>query len=160
MPLTEPIVAIEEPTFKLFPKLALELRLMIWERSIPGARLISIRGSSVSQDDTYAAPRRAEVASSEVMPLKGMLQACQNSRRTIQKTYTLALHHRLSAPIYIDFDRDALFFTDASAIRDFFPFSDLRPIYMKEVQEKALRIMLGFQTWEGRNSQSRGPPLL
>ncbi|PVH88999.1 hypothetical protein DL98DRAFT_622757 [Cadophora sp. DSE1049] len=76
-----------------------------------------------------------------------MLQACHDSRRTMLKTYTLVFHNRLLAPIYIDFNRDALFFTDAYAIRDFIPFSDIRAVDTKEVQGKVQRIMLGFETW-------------
>ena len=143
---------IGKSSFKLFSKLPLELRLMIWKRSVPAARLITIRGSGGSQEDTDPALRQAKVASTEIMPLAGMLQACRDSRKVMLKIYTLAFHNRLLAPIYIDFNRDSLFFTDPYAIKDFVPFTDLRTVDMKEIEEKVERIMLGSEV---RRSASR-----
>lgn len=37
MPIDDPVVATKKPTFTLFPKLPLELRLMIWKELVPRA---------------------------------------------------------------------------------------------------------------------------
>lgn len=126
----------QTPTFKLFPKLPLEVLLMIWKCSIPAARLITIRGSGGSQEDTDAALRQAKVSSTEIIPLAGLLQAFHDSRKAMVKIYTLAFHNRLLAPFNIDFNRDSLFFVDSYAIKDFVPFTDLRTVDIRRLKRR------------------------
>lgn len=35
----------EKPAFVYFPKLPLELRILVWERALPGSRIVMIRQS-------------------------------------------------------------------------------------------------------------------
>jgi hypothetical protein len=90
-------VAVPAETFKLFPKLAIELRLKIWKMALPGPRVVVVQYSETTQ--LPFSPARIPV----------ILQVNSESRDEALKSYTLALGFDGAAGrIFFDFSTDIL----------------------------------------------------
>ncbi|KAG4432880.1 hypothetical protein IFR05_011626 [Cadophora sp. M221] len=146
MPANDPVVAAEEPTFTLFPKLPLELRLMIWKELVPQGRLITIKGGIVKHE--YFEGWHANAYPSNSEALNALFQACHDSRKMIQKTHTLSFHDRLTAPIYFDFKHDVLFFKDACSLGKFAPRASSQGPRVNEVRD-LVKTVIGLVMLEG-----------
>lgn len=97
-------------TFTLFPLLPTELRLKIWNLTIPGPRTVTIhyktRPLKKHQGNAFPSSRWI---SPDPNPLP--LQICHESRTIALKSYTAAFgSHACPRKIYFDFERDTLSF--------------------------------------------------
>jgi hypothetical protein len=114
--------------FTLFNKLPIEIRVYIWNKSLPSDRMITINKIDVFSIDKRLAdyadgtPRGTYKVECNN---PGMLSACKESRGVALQTYKLSFEPRLSGrPIYFDKERDFLFFEDTDTLNMFtgYPF--------------------------------------
>ncbi|KAH6721820.1 hypothetical protein BKA61DRAFT_666559 [Leptodontidium sp. MPI-SDFR-AT-0119] len=105
--------------FKLFPKLPLELRLLIFAAAVAGVepRNIEIFKSENGRPSSFC------LASSASIP--GLLHTCREARDVAKKTYKLAFAGRpVRGPIYFDWDKDSLVFLNEFNFETFFALSE------------------------------------
>lgn len=116
-------------TFQNFGQLPPEIRIRIWQYSIPEPRLIVIKSpfrvipqshkpSSLADmlascHDDSPVPRENSRSWRSAIPPPALLHVSAEARHEALRHYRLSLGVRNSAPrIYIDFERDTLFFVD------------------------------------------------
>jgi 2EXR family len=96
-----PLVKTTSPTFTLFPKLAVELRLRIWELALPGPRLVEMRSDACPRDNSHRST-------------PSILHVCSESRAEALKWYTALPLGLASDPlraVYVNFEIDTLYFS-------------------------------------------------
>lgn len=93
---------ISEPLkeFKFFPKLPGEIRMIIWELSLPQPRVVEIDIS----------PLHDSLVATTNSPLPAHFQVNYEARKVAQKNYPLVFSSILSSPIRFSFERDILYF--------------------------------------------------
>lgn len=106
-----------EASFRYFPKLPLELRLMVWEEALPGPRIIPFV-SKLSQKK-FSTPVYGVVDPKPVLLNPAMLFANQESRSVALSIYEAAFHHRSSKPVFFNFAEDTLFFRTERDLLEF-----------------------------------------
>lgn len=129
-----PMRVVETGMFHKFGQLLPEIRIRIWQCSIPEPRLIAIRfpfratpqlrePSSLADmlancyDDSKPHTENSQSWRSDTPP-PALLHVNAEARHEALKHYRLSLGVRDSAPrIYVDFERDTLFFGDAELER-------------------------------------------
>ena len=100
---------LQQSTFPKFPKLAAELRLMIWKESDLEPQIVTIHHDKLCD---HAA------ASYKLDPLLHTNREAREVARAIRKLeFSANLDGR---PVYFDFARDAIVFTDRRALKMFF----------------------------------------
>ncbi|KAL5323852.1 hypothetical protein ACEPPN_008394 [Leptodophora sp. 'Broadleaf-Isolate-01'] len=111
--------------FKLFPKLPLELRLLIFAAAVAGVepRNIEIFKSENRPVIRNGWPSSFCLASSASIP--GLLHTCREARDVAKKTYKLAFAGRpVRGPIYFDWDKDSLVLLHEFNFETFFALSE------------------------------------
>jgi hypothetical protein len=103
--------------FAFFPKLPTELRVIIWELSLPKPRVVEI---SISDDEDSLVAKTDS-------PLPAHFKANFEARQVAFKNYPLVFSSILSSPMRFSFERDILYF-DAEV---------LFKIFCKEMPDKA-----------------------
>lgn len=97
----------EGSSFTLFPKLPVELRLMVWELALPGPRVITIQARRVSS----AARGLPHLTADYSIP--AIFHTSQESREAVLRKYEFAFpRNHLINSFYFDFSRDVLFLRD------------------------------------------------
>lgn len=87
-------------SFTCFPQLPRELQLTIWEKALPGPRLIPVENSGSGyriKPGTHPLP-------------SSILHTCHISREVALKRYKVAATGQRTGFIYLDFETDVLFF--------------------------------------------------
>ncbi|GAP90572.2 hypothetical protein SAMD00023353_5000620 [Rosellinia necatrix] len=112
--------AQEATSFTKFGQLPPELRIKIWEFALPGARVVMVNSPYARQE---WAPNSLDEALPQVLDeetwqsttqIPALLHVNSESRHEALKHYSLSFGVGGAQPrIYIDFDRDTLFFGDA-----------------------------------------------
>lgn len=105
--------------FTLFPKLAPELRNMVWELARPGPNLVTIKFTETALDEG-----KIEVKLGASYNIPTMLAVNKEARSIILKSYNAAFKKNLDGKIiYFDFKRDGLIFDTETAMSRFYGFS-------------------------------------
>ncbi|KAF8848823.1 hypothetical protein BDZ45DRAFT_698068 [Acephala macrosclerotiorum] len=102
--------------FHSFPELATELHLKAWNEAMPNPRVIPVLleveddGKDILRFPTYA--QAPDIISDEAMPSmpSSFLRVNVESRELILSKYRLAFDGLPSAPLYIDWSREMLYF--------------------------------------------------
>lgn len=117
------LIGLEE--FTLFPKLAPELRDMIWKLALPKPRTISITAEPLFDwntvaDDPYIADDDPSIQFklvSNACPMpRGVFLTCRESRTLALKRYSPAFKNQLEKWLYFDWKNDTLCFDDILAM--------------------------------------------
>jgi hypothetical protein len=103
--------------FAFFPKLPTELRVIIWELSLPKPRVVEI---SISDDENSLVAKTDS-------PLPAHFKTNFEARQVASKSYPLVFSSILSSPIRFSFERDILYF-DVEGLFE---------IFSKEMPDKA-----------------------
>ncbi|KAL2074935.1 hypothetical protein VTL71DRAFT_8715 [Oculimacula yallundae] len=101
------LIEKDDLPFTLFPKLPLELRLMIWECALPAPRIIALVASELLPTNStkrYNAVKKPSPSN----PV--LLFVSYESRTVVLSTYRLVFRNLLHTPLYFDFSKDMLFF--------------------------------------------------
>jgi hypothetical protein len=122
------------PTFPLFGSLPSELRIKIWKHAFPKPRIVHVRYNRAVQQ--YTSKSRPPA----------LLYVCVESRSLFLSTYTnLILSPRHESAVFIDFERDTLFFDHL----DCSPDGDLSLDLARSPHSKRiLRCAIDSQLWE------------
>ncbi|KAI9053188.1 hypothetical protein LZ554_003454 [Drepanopeziza brunnea f. sp. 'monogermtubi'] len=116
---------VEKCDFQCFPKLPLELRLMIWRAALPGPRIILIEDNcfwTTDYDEKHCRNRNTfNWTTVAIYRIPTGMHVNQESRLEAQKHYDLAFAKNLSRdiPVYFDYAQDALVFIGSRALRSF-----------------------------------------
>ncbi|KUJ22672.1 uncharacterized protein LY89DRAFT_307337 [Mollisia scopiformis] len=97
-------------SFTLFPELPFELRLKIWQFSVPGPRILGV-GHEIQYKSFYGRllPSTIEWRTSD--PIPSLLHVCHESRKEALKLYQRSLGVPLKqGKNYIDFGNDTIYF--------------------------------------------------
>ncbi|CZR62624.1 uncharacterized protein PAC_12521 [Phialocephala subalpina] len=124
----------DTPSFNLFPKLSIELRIMIWEYALPEAQMIKLREMPENGNRTrrmrevinsicHPVPKAAieqrqelEVNSNTYSKVHcALLHVSQEARAMALGHYSLSFAAQTGRPIYVDFDKDILIFDNYRA---------------------------------------------
>ncbi|KAE9376136.1 hypothetical protein N431DRAFT_454710 [Stipitochalara longipes BDJ] len=108
----DPVRPTDLKEFTLFPKLAPELRDMIWKLALPKPRTIStfVKAFSSSIITPLSGPYAFKLVSNACSMLLGVFQACQESRAIALNRYVLAFKSQLEKPLYFDWKNDTIYF--------------------------------------------------
>jgi hypothetical protein len=134
------------PKFDKFLKLPTELRLMIWEYSLPGPRTIIIMRKDVHWKQVlkrmaaegYAEPVTGAVA---ITTVPAILHVSFEAREYAQNYYKLSFGDFLIyKPVYFNFDIDTLYFDGPGAVQAFLvePRVEVRHKNVDELKHKNL----------------------
>ncbi|KAH9219298.1 hypothetical protein DL95DRAFT_404846 [Leptodontidium sp. 2 PMI_412] len=95
-------------TFHKFPEMPVELRLMVWEASLPKSRVVELFWRHGNGQDT--------MSKVEHWKLLNLRRACRESKGVVEKKYQtlkkdalMALHLSLSSVVLIDFATDIIY---------------------------------------------------
>jgi len=113
--------------FTVFPKLAPELRDMIWKLALPQPQTISIAATPLFDWGTIAEtdPHEFKLTSdASLMPL-GLFLACKESRAIALKRYSRLFKRLLGKSVYFDWKNDTLCLNDPCAWYQFCDISRL-----------------------------------
>lgn len=92
--------------FHFFPKLPLEMRLMIWKKTFPAARAVLLQLEREPKDEK--GPEIFKLVSPCSIPVA--LKVCQESRTEAKRRYELGLANQFhEGRIYIDFEYDIVY---------------------------------------------------
>jgi hypothetical protein len=122
--------------FHPFPKLPSELKDMIWNHALPCPRMITL--STMIADTPESFERglghvRGYVTKTNVNAIPtGLFHACQHSREVAMTRYTPALGKILGEPIFLDGERETVFFAQPPAR---WPPNTVPFFYMREFEE-------------------------
>lgn len=123
-------------TFHLFPKLPSELKDMIWNHALPRPRMITLSTTIADTPESLERGRgrgRGYATKTNVNAIPtGLLHACQHSREVAMARYTPALGKILGAPIFLDGERDTVFFAQQPTRG---PANTTPYLYMREFEE-------------------------
>lgn len=123
---------LQKNTFFKFPKLAAELRLMIWKESPLEPQIVTIHHDKLYDHAT---------ASYKLDPLLQTDREAIEVARAIRK---LEFGKNLdSIPVYFDFTRDAIVFTDRCALRTFFQIASNASLTTSKVPLRKQVLFLG-----------------
>jgi hypothetical protein len=108
--------------FHPFPRLPSELKDEIWNFALPGPRMITLSISHTTTPPTPLTPATYQrgvyyvTTKTNVNAIPtGLLHACQHSREVAMASYTPALGRTLGSPIFLDSERDTVFFAQPPA---------------------------------------------
>ena len=98
-------------SFTLFPKLAPELKDMVWEFSLPGPRMITIAGdfsneATLANHISWHHDPSFKINANTIST--SLLQTCSRSRQIALRHYEPAFDRRFKHPIYFDWKRDTI----------------------------------------------------
>jgi len=120
----EPLqTVLEEPTFTNFFKLAMELRLMIWQHALPEPRLIIVKamGQRVEAGFTPGSSGHFDSGQKTV----ALTQVNKEARTETLRHYRLSFREQFNGnAVYFDFTRDALLMTLSEIFHYFFDRGD------------------------------------
>jgi hypothetical protein len=126
-----------DPSFHLFPKLPVKLRLKTWKLNMPEARVLKISTAT----RTYRSATDGVTCSAKIVKPSSTtpsnLHVNQESRTEALKLYKPVFATRLGHPVFFDFSKDYLWFVgDCIRIRlaHFFDTSNLAEENIKELQ--------------------------
>ncbi|KAI1305670.1 hypothetical protein F5Y03DRAFT_148933 [Xylaria venustula] len=109
-----------EDTFTNFGKFPAELRIKIWQFAMPEARTVVIKSpflqkpAPISLDRVLPQPLDSEDTWQSTTQVPALLHVSAEARHEALKHYSLSLGVGKAQPrVYIDFNRDTLFFGDA-----------------------------------------------
>jgi 2EXR family len=121
-------------SFPKFTNLPFELRTKIWRHAFPGPRVIPVRYSRTQ--DRYISDR----------PPQALLRVCPESRSVFLSTYeNLIISPTHKSSVFVDFQRDTVFFDDLSCS----PRGDLAlDLASSPHREKILQCAIDAQLWE------------
>ncbi len=95
------LVKTSSPTFRLFPELAVELRLKFWRFALPGPRLVEMRFDTPPHSNSHRST-------------PSILHVCSESHAEALKWYTalpLGLDSDPLEAVYVNFQIDTLYFS-------------------------------------------------
>ena len=110
-----PVIEVEGPCFTIFPKLPLELRLIIWSFALPDPQVVTIKKKVESAQQEATTTFKAEASYCMIT----LLHVCRESRSVAQKHYRLSFKQHLMHPVYIDFSKDTVYFVNCDALEAF-----------------------------------------
>ncbi|TAQ85658.1 hypothetical protein B7494_g6020 [Chlorociboria aeruginascens] len=144
-------------TFTFFPKLAPEIRRMIWKEALPGPNVVRIKDATPENIEMWMQHHKAEVikvlASYKVPTL---LHVNFESRQEAQKVYQLQFNQSMRGNgIYFDFTKDTLFFETYSALAAFHggyinnlqKFVNERCLRNRTMRKKVRHLAIGRKEW-------------
>ena len=105
-PRATPPDAVTDSAFDLFPKLPLELRLLVWSHSLPTDRIVEIVFSTDRQSAEWHLSSEPEPKLKACCDPIPHLFACRESRFLGLKKYTLRRSPGFKNPFYLDSDSD------------------------------------------------------
>ena len=122
------------PLFIHFADLPTELRIRVWRLSFPESRVVPVRYNGTAKQYTSKIPPPA------------LLHACSESRSLFLETYTkFILSPKYDSAIYVDFDRDTIFFDDLNCS----PAGDLAlDLARSPHRDRILSCAIDGQVWE------------
>lgn len=100
----------DSSAFHLFSFLPAELRLKIWEYSLPESRIVPVRFDTPCQADEYVNPRHRSSGCVSTAPIPTNLHVCHESRDEALKKYCLAFGMGDPGQIFFNPARDILYF--------------------------------------------------
>ncbi|PVH84879.1 hypothetical protein DL98DRAFT_528292 [Cadophora sp. DSE1049] len=150
------IVSDERSRFTLFPKLALDIRLMIWEKSLPGLRIITIfpkvgavyDHKAPVADVMFAPNHRLSITETSRFCTRYIEPEKDDPIYVARARYELAFHRELSRPTYFDFTRDSIYLSSARLI---YEFTNPEGWYAKHPNMKLKHLIVGVM-WMGRHT--------
>jgi hypothetical protein len=126
-----------DPSFHLFPKLPVELRLKIWKLNMPEARILKISTATRTYNSATGGVTYSAKIVKPSCTTPPNLHVNQESRTEALKLYKPIFATRLGHPVFFDFSKDYLWFVgDCIRIRlaHFFDTSNLAEENIKELQ--------------------------